>query len=254
MRARAAWAAILLGSLVAGLVLLRDHGLCLWTGVHVHEIRVPLISEHVFVVDATAQTYAASIGENGVYFALIKWTKGVFLGVKMVGEIGAPSIWLSAEDCGGWCRKCWDLTAWRYFYSCCHYDLVRRCLPNIANIEAGPCDPSGLKTLKGIGFDNEIGPQLPLGGDLGTLNQLSSLVHQSLSYEDQPYSYKRKKSLTKLKGEERYFWSFMASVACLWLGWLIWCRGNAAGMCLVLYAICGLVGRFDLFSIFQMLR
>ena len=52
MGARAALAVILLGGLVAGLVLIRDHGLRLWTGVHIHEIRVPLISEYVFVVDA----------------------------------------------------------------------------------------------------------------------------------------------------------------------------------------------------------
>ena len=100
----------------------------------------------------------------------------------------------------------------------------------------------------------DIGPQLPLGGILSAPNQFFSLVYQRLGYEDQPDGDKGENRLPKLKGEERYFWSFVTSVACLWLGWLIWCRGSATGMCLVLYAICGLIGRFDLFSIFQMLR
>jgi hypothetical protein len=75
--ARAAWAAILLGSLVAGLVLLRDHGSGLWPGVHVQKIRVPFVVENVFVIDAPAQTDAAPVRKNSIYFVLTECPEGV---------------------------------------------------------------------------------------------------------------------------------------------------------------------------------
>lgn len=47
MRARTALAAILLGALVTGLMLLRDHGPRLWAGVHVQKVCVLLSSENL---------------------------------------------------------------------------------------------------------------------------------------------------------------------------------------------------------------
>ena len=45
------------------------------------------------------------------------------------------------------------------------------CLPNIANIEMGPCDLSGLKIFKGAGFNNEIGAQLTSGSGLSAFHE-----------------------------------------------------------------------------------
>ena len=92
-----------------------------------------------------------------------------------------------------------------------------------------------------------IGPQLPFGGILRPINQ-------SFGNENEPNSYKNQKSFTKLEPDERYFWSLAASILCLGIGWAAWRRIGLVGPLLILYAVAGFVGRFDLFSILLMLR
>src|SRR4051794_27615072 len=55
----------------------------------------------------------------------------------------------------------------------------------------------------------------PFGG-------FASLIHQVTSYEYKPHGNEGKQSFSRLKGEERYLWSFVTSLSCLILGWLVW--------------------------------
>lgn len=103
------------------------------------------------------------------------------------------------------------------------------------------------RVLKSDGFRPDISSQL-------SFPSVPSSVNQRPGDENEPDSNKNQKAFTKLKPDERYFWSLATSVLCLGIGWGVWPRIGLIGPLLILYGVAGFVGRFDLFSVFLMLR
>jgi hypothetical protein len=103
-------------------------------------------------------------------------------------------------------------------------------------------------TLSNIsaGFDKNISPQL-------ATPSIFRGSHQIARSEPQQDGNKGKERLPKLDSDKRYFGSVLACVFCVWAAWQISRRCRVCGNLIFLYALGGLLGRFDLYSIFLML-
>jgi hypothetical protein len=109
------------------------------------------------------------------------------------------------------------------------------------------------RDYKGIAFLSDLRRiQRHVGAQLHSRSILR-VSHQPARNEHKPPGYKDKKSFPKLKSDERYLGSLLASLLCLWIGWLLDPELRFICPLLALYGIAGLVGRFDLFSIMLMI-
>lgn len=255
---RAAWAVFLIGCVIVVLRVVPD-GDFFFPSRENNEakIGVPRISEHVPVfrdtidVELTCPFYeSAGFGERDVPMenhAAESFFPGTYIRSASArcehigGQREVEVFWNGGGDESDPCK---DSNAYRRCSAIVHED--------------GPKFKSQVlpTTLmnNGTGLDRNIGAQLPFGGLIGPLYQSSGAYRQIAGGQIEQQREYGEKTFAKFDSERRDFRAVLASLACAWFGWFVGMRVGVLGFLMIAYSILGLIGRFDLFSIYVMLR
>lgn len=138
---------------------------------------------------------------------------------------------------------------WEEANSACSVDEICGSLSRVhvvrAEFKPQPFDAPLSKSFASASGD--IGPQLASSVVVGSRDQFASSEPKKHGNGDQ-------QRLTKLEGQKRHLGSVVASILCILIAWRISRTSGTFGMIVFIYAIAGLIGQFDLFSIFLNLR